>query len=470
MNPVWPFPDRPPFEVQLEALKQACGKFGFAWFMSMGLGKTAVVLAEFVNLLASDEVDILVVVAPNPLKSNWRRETVIMGIDVPVFIWDGKKASIKYIPKVGPFVFVVNYEALLGRGFDFVKSLAEKHRTYLALDESSFIKSHKAARTKNVHILVDYMSHVRLLNGTPIANGPDDLWAQLRAIKAKGIRKYMQFKYRYCNMGGFEGRKVVGSKNEQELANLMKPYAFLATKEEWAKGLPDKLYTIHDITMTAEQKKAYSSMLNDYYAMVEDQAVTVSQKVSALMKMQQISSGFMYGEDGSTLYLVDPKSNPKINDVADTLEMIDGKMIVFANYKASIDMLRERFPTAAYFISASVAGEGYNIEEQSDRFNNDPDCEMLISQIQVGQFGHTLIGTKRHRCATVYFFENMYSLLSRKQAEDRPHRWGADRDILYVDSPASPVEERMATALAKKTDVANAVNSLIEFKPKGTVI
>src|SRR5678815_1952020 len=64
-SPLWPFPDKPPREVQLEALEAAKGHKGFAFFMRQRLGKTLTAYAEYKNLLKAGEVKWMVIICNN---------------------------------------------------------------------------------------------------------------------------------------------------------------------------------------------------------------------------------------------------------------------------------------------------------------------------------------------------------------------------------------------------------------------
>ena len=51
------------------------------------------------------------------------------------------------------------------------------------------------------------------------------------------------------------------------------------------------------------------------------------------------------------------------------------------------------------------------VEEQKARFNDDPDCRILLAQCDAAKYGHTLLAgpAEEDRCRTMIFFENSYS-------------------------------------------------------------
>jgi hypothetical protein len=61
--------------VQLEAITQANGRRGFAYYMEMGLGKSLTVLTEFKAMKMCGTVTRLVVICPNSFKGGWARRS-----------------------------------------------------------------------------------------------------------------------------------------------------------------------------------------------------------------------------------------------------------------------------------------------------------------------------------------------------------------------------------------------------------
>jgi SNF2 family DNA or RNA helicase len=105
------------------------------------------------------------------------------------------------------------------------------------------------------------------------------------------------------------------------------------------------------------------------------------------------------------------------------------------------------------------------IEEHKHRFNNDPDCRLILLQATAGKYGHTLIGGEpvNDRCSTTIFFENSYSLDTRSQIEDRNHRWGQLNDsVLYIDLCGTSMDRNVIQALQRKESIFQTVFSLIK--------
>ena len=100
------------------------------------------------------------------------------------------------------------------------------------------------------------------------------------------------------------------------------------------------------------------------------------------------------------------------------------------------------------------------IKRNKDEFNNS-NVQTIISQVDSGKYGHTLLGNEQMRCFTTIYFENNYSLDARIQSEDRNHRKGQHSDhVLYIDMFGSPVEKHVCDILQKKNDLSKYIMSL----------
>ena len=435
-----------PYDVQIKALMRAERKTNYAYFMEMGLGKTAVVLAEFVRYRDAGLVDQLVVIAPNSLKQTWADQIEKFGAKIEYRIW----------PDFDPMKSLfMNYEATITqRGTRCLLAILRGSRCMLVLDESIQIKNYKARRTKILIASSEYAAYRRILSGKPVVQGPHDLWAQLRFIWGHHGLNYFQFRAHFCKMGGYLGKQVVGAQNAEELYRMVDQVAFRARKEEWL-DLPAKIYETREIELTKEQKKHYKELHDDLYTMVKGQEIVTTMMMSAMLKMQQVTSGFVMipGKRDENVVELDG-GNPKLEAVVETLEEIEGKAVIFCYFRHSVRKIVHRLTQAGHRVAGFMGGDDPVVIKQ---FNTNQGPDVLVVQIQSGKYGHDMLGTAEKRCATVIFFENSYSLDDRAQAEDRPHRIGQTKPVVYIDLISSSVDKSAITALQRKEDVSLAV-------------
>jgi SNF2 family DNA or RNA helicase len=123
-----------------------------------------------------------------------------------------------------------------------------------------------------------------------------------------------------------------------------------------------------------------------------------------------------------------------------------------------------RFKEDLRAIAQAFADEGMKVVEYHgdvndrmreiavDTFQNG-DADVFVGQPQSGGIGLTLTAAE-----TVIYYSNDFNLETRLQSEDRAHRIGTRRNVVYVDLIATDtIDESIALALQRKSDLAAAV-------------
>ena len=461
--------------VQVAALAFAKDKPGVGLFMEQGLGKSLTVLAEFDQLCHENKVDRMIIICPNTFKQGFADEVTKHGFDFDIHVFRSAKREsatefCKRTHEGHPPVMIFNYEAArIKTVLAGMIKWAQRGKTYLVVDESIQIKSNKSAQTKAVHQLAAWSPYtdepfnvrfVRILTGRPQTQGPQDLWGQLRAIGAFRHKNYYAFRGDYCVMGGWKAKQVVAAKNQDQLAANMAPVVFQAKKKDWLPSLPDKRMTIRDYEMSGEQKRQYASMEEEFLLEIENDVVTVDVAIAKWAKLAQIQTGFIYDEQGVARELVNPSENPRLNLLLQILdEEVQGKTVVVYRHRAMLPVL---IRALAQYDPAWIKGgmKPDEVEEQKTRFNNDPNCRIILAQCDAAKYGHTLLAgpAEEDRCRTMIFFENSYSADTRDQIEDRIHRRGQTGEyVLYVDLSGSELDRRIVRALQMKDALYRSV-------------
>ena len=449
-------------EVQRKALQSSWGKPGFAFYMEMGLGKTLTALTEFLDLVEQGKATRAVVICPNSFKTGWLDEIGKHGLKVHPHIFNsgsdyenGQFLKFRYDK---PPVLIINYEAIRKDHVkDYVITFTNNRDCMLVIDESIQIKTYNSLQTKSVLAMAGLFKYRRLLSGKPVTSGPHDLWAQMKTIGAVNS-KYHPFKTTFCQMGGFRGKKVVGTQNEELLASTIEKFIFRASKKDWT-DLPEKMYTSRQYQLTSKLESMYRSMEDDFVLWLnETEIVTVEAFITKYIKLAQIQSGFIIKEDGTIQELVPPEENPRFLLVQELVEEAPGKVVVPYIHRYTLRLLQRSLadfnPT---FISGGMTPE--EIQANKDKFNNDEDCQIILVQFRAGKYGHTLLGgpSEEDKCSTMVFAENSYSLDDRSQIEDRIHRHGQTKGCLYIDVWGTQLDHRVTMALQAKENIAQAV-------------
>lgn len=459
-----------PKGAQAAALKRSRGKKGFGYFMEQGLGKTGTTYQDFLDNALDYDLTRMVVIAPNSFKGGWAEEAQKFSFPITPIV--AESGNISHLPSYFRRGFntrpalIVNYEAIRYQSTqDLIRTFLGDRRGYLAADESIKLKDYQSDQTKAALEISKWFDFSRILSGKPMAQGPHDLWAQMRFIKQLDGFKYHPFKNAFCRMGGFKMKSVLGAQNEEILAERIDPHVFRATKAEWT-DLPPKVYTHREYSMTPDQKKMYRQMEDEFVLMMSqftgdenDDPVAVDQAITKYIKLAQIQAGFIIDAEKRVHTLVEPSKNPRLNALEDIIrDEVVGKVSVVYNHKVVRPMLYERF---AKYNPTHISGgmTPQEIEDNKRKFNNDPTCR-IIFLTKAAKYGHTLLGgpEPENHCSTQIFYENTYSLDDRSQIEDRSHRYGQlGESMSYYDIVGTPLDRDATRALQRKESVFQAV-------------
>lgn len=464
-----------PFDHQAKAFMLSRDKPVYALLMEMGTGKTKVILDTAAYLWSANEIDTLVVVAPNGVHRSW------IANQVPTHLpdWtnykaayysssarknDRRKLEAALAHKKGLRVIALNVEMFSTQGgLDrFAGWFATRNGTanckmMLVVDESTRIKSPSANRARNVRKAGALAPYRRIMSGSPISKGVEDLYGQFTFLSPDilGFTTFTQFTMRYCIMGGFERREIVGYRNVDEIKKRIDAYSFRVTKAE-CLDLPPKLYVEREVELTPEQRKAYSDLRDVAVTELQGQTITTPQAITLLLRLQQIVCGFLPGavdDGGRAGPLIELPSN-RVDAVIDVLTETQGKTIIWARFKHDIDAIARRLELEGYRHVVYFGDVSDSDRERAvNLFQKDPRCVVFLGTPASGGLGLDLWAA-----TTVIYFSNDFNAEVRWQSEDRAHRIGQKHPVTYVDLIApNTIDRKIARALKNKRNVADMV-------------
>lgn len=446
-----------PRPVQIEALNRSLGKKGWGHFLEMRMGKTATVINEFAQLVHSNDLRYMLVLTPNRFKPDWVLAIYKWGLNAPVHDFCSSKHNdvLSFIKNNQHGVIVVNYEALTyDKNVDVLIKVCGP-QTFIVADESIKLKNPSTSTFKSALKLAKECTYRRVLSGKPITQGPHDLFGQLKFIGELEGWGFSLFKAAFCVMGGYQGKVVLGGKNEDRLKEVLDRCSFQARKLDWIKDFKNPDYFERKVELTGKQSALYNQMQTDFVAQIGKSVITADQVITQLIKQSQLSSGFIIDENGVTHEVVSIKDNPKIDAVMQILdEEITGKLIIFTRFVHSVKMLIEALKD---YKPAVIVGGQTDTIEQKRRFNEDEDCRVIICQAEAAKYGHELIGTEKSPCLTTLYFEATYSLDTRSQTEARNQFGDKSAGWSVIDLYSTALDYKVIKALQRKENVASVV-------------
>ena len=459
-----------PYKHQLTALEKSWNKETYAYFMEMGTGKTKVLIDNLAMLYDKGKVDGALIIAPKGVVKTWYEQELPTHlpdhIENVTVLWQsnitkGQQEKLESLFEIETalHILVMNVEAFsTEKGMKFASKFLNSHKTLMAIDESTTIKTPTAKRTKNIIRLGVSAKYKRIMTGSPVTKNPLDLYTQCEFLDPYLLdhASYYSFRNRYAVMKSMHVRgrtiQVVHAfQNLGELSDRLQGFSYRVLKED-CLDLPPKNFTKRHITLTNEQRKIYEQMKKAAMAVLNGKVTTTMTVLTQLMRLHQITCGHFTADDGS----IQSVESNRLNELMNVLQETEGKAIIWANYQLSVGEIIQRI-IKEYGKDSYV--HYYGLTPQEDRqdnirkFQNGPECRFLIGTPQTGGYGITL--TKAN---TVVYFSNGYDLEKRLQSEDRAHRIGQKKNVTYIDLIAEKtVDEKIVKALRDKINIASEV-------------
>jgi len=421
--------------------------------LDMGTGKSAVV----VWLVAALQLRRVLIVCPVSVLDVWEEqfEKHHPGPTPTVVTLRGSDGSVTKRQKQAQralerarvthesLVIVTNHEAVWREPFGHFACSLEWD--LIVVDESHRGKAPSGRFSLYLNRLREHAARRLCLTGTPMPHSPLDIYAQFRFLDP-GVfgTSFVRFRMRYAIMGGYGNHQLLGFVNQDELAEKIDTLAFRVGKE--VLDLPPVQHLLRRCKLSTEARRVYSDLETQLIAEVQEGTVTAANVLVKLLRLQQVTGGFVRTEDGQEVALGE---NAKAILLADVLEDLatNEPVVVFARFIRDLENIRRE-----------AGAQSRRVAELSGRRNDlalwkRGEADVLAVQIQAGGVGVDM--SRAHYCI---FYSTGYSLGEYEQACARVHRPGQTRPVVYVHLIASKsVDEAVLEALEEKRDAVENV-------------
>lgn len=481
--PAWyPFKTKPR-AAQLACLNKVYGNKAIALFMDMRTGKTKTVIDLASAMRMENKADRVLIICPLSIRKNWIREIEIhapFGVDAHLLdtskpkqfdAWMGNQHDFKWM--------IVGVESLAaGSAIRYCERfLISGIKTMAIVDEASKIKTHNATRSVNV-VKLGRLAETRvIMTGTPIANGPMDLFMQFEFLDPDiiGMGDFYSFRNQYAVMGGYVNDKgkptqIIGYQNLEELTEVIEPFVYQVRKQDVFPDAPPKIYVRREVVMNPAQAALYTQMRREKKVTSGSKELIVQNALEKMLRLQEITSGIVtFMNSPEEIERGGPKfkretiegKNPKMEELFACLDEYDGPTIIWCAYVPEIlavtQALRDR-----YGDDQVVELHGAIPEEQRDINVNvlfqGRKAKYLVANAATGAMGLTMSTAEIE-----IYMSNTFNYIDREQSEERAFGPDKKNGTVVIDIIASgTVDEHIVEALAQKKDVSEYVRGSID--------
>ena len=322
-----PFKSQPLGNHQLEDLERSAELDSFGLFWEMGLGKTWELLNTAAHLHRHYHLTGLLVIAPNGVHENLLGEEAHLHIPDDIrwrgCTYDtGRSATRKHQALLDPVVTAnkdlnilsMSYDSIrTERGLATAQGFLKTHACLLALDESTAIKTPSAKISKRCANLGKLAPWRRIMDGTPLAESPFDIYYQLKFLEPS----FWVFKQTF---GIFQPQRArqghsynmqLGYQNLERLQKMIADISSRRLKED-CLDLPPKMYKRATFKLAPRQQELYNEMRRATVAEFTDgRVIEATTALSRLMRLQQITCGYAATVEAPPVEVEDAPTSPE---------------------------------------------------------------------------------------------------------------------------------------------------------------
>lgn len=415
----------------------------------MGTGKTLAALWACDILFVAQKIRRVLIVSPkSTMQAVWYNEIMMNMPHRTAGIAHGSPAIRERVLKSGCQFVIINHDGIKNNEM----ALAREQFDVIIIDELTAFKNN-SDRTKCMVRLTKDTKSVVGMTGELTPNEPTEaFWP------CKIVVPHNQYLPRW--FGQFRDATMV-CVNEQvwvpkpEASNIIAMCAQPAIRytREQCLDLPETTYITLETPLSPEQIHHYEIMRKK--ALIEYDGGTVSAANAAvkLNKLLQISAGAVKDDHGDVIEIGCP------DRIQALMEIYAGtpnkKLVVFATYRATIEMLLKAF-RSAFINVAAIHGDisMANRNAAIDRFQNG-DLNVLILQPQSAAHGITLTAA-----STLVWFSILPSNEYFGQGNARVVRAGQRNFTFIYMFVSTQAEKRMAALLQRRGDMSAEVQAL----------
>lgn len=458
-----------PYEHQRRIFEASRDLVAAAYFMEMRTGKTKLTLDVASWLWGVNAIDAVLVIAPNGVHAAWPTqihehvpEVVPTSVEVyrSTMLPARRLQLMRHRTPSHLRIVAMNCEALAhASGVAAAEAFVAGQRVLLVVDESHKFKTPNASRTKALWKLAEKAAYKRLLTGTELTQGYQDLYAQYRILDRQltGCRTYTEFKQQYCLLGGFENRQIVGYQNTKRLLEKVAPVTWSVSLSD-CEDTPTHAWVEVPVELGPEQRRAYDQLVKEYTVQLEGGGqYEVDLGLTRLGKLLEITSGFLQPAEGTR----QEYPSPRLGLTVELVEQARGKVLVWAAFQTDVVRLRQAFTQAG--IDCAVYYGGISDEEcqqELARWRATAGCRVLILSLAKGAEGLMLADAR-----TAIYYSRNFKYDHRTQSAKRNILWGDPTPRTYYDLIAPrTLDLKVLRALQKKGGIAAEVRTADAFR------
>jgi hypothetical protein len=435
-----------------------------ALLWSMRTGKTRTVIQRADLLRVFDQIDCVLVFAPNGVHDNWILR------ELPKYSRGYRSLAWEHQERNDPW-FLEAFEGLLGPGRlpwltvnaealqykDARKAVGRfiRGRRFLFVcDESDDYGAPGSKRTLFARAVGKKAAFRMILTGTVAEDSPLRVFSQFEILRegALGFTRADRFEARYAEFettrkkNGRTFPKLMGYRNIPELRDRMAPYSSVVLRED-CHDIPPLIRLERAYRPEPEVITAYEDMRQKLSVELSGSVrVSTSEAAARLVKLQQILSGYLQDEKGKVHSI---GHGGRLNVLSNECMLEGRQVIVWCRFREDVKRCTERLKADGHTVCTYFGEmEGHDKDRSVDGF-------------QAGDFkcfvGTPIRGLELSAADLIFWYSHTFHAMLRSQADERGTKMGGSATSI-VDTVAQVkgggVDQYILDNLAHKRDIS----------------
>ena len=418
----------------------------------MGLGKTLTTLTSFLSKVDLEGQRVLILCSTIAMGvwqeelSKWYDQKSIVYTGTPA---KRKKIWAQFEADQDTHFLITTYAMLKELPYGWTGVFADEYHL-------AGIMNHTTQTAQLFEKHLPYFKHVYLITGTPIRQGVTDLYFPLHLVDPQRFPNYWAFVNKYCIVIKTPFGKQIerNPKNVPEFREMLKKYMVRRLKSEVLKDLPGKQRNPVPVKMTAKQRAAYNSLVEEFLyenTDTQDVILTPNQMVTDLRLRQLLVCPRLLGIDD------DGAGFEYLSEVCPDLLRAGRPVVIFTPFRAAIPLLEDlvkgwKMNTSVYSLQGGMTPAAFANQWQS--FQKSPSKnKVLLCVIKSGASFHAT------ESADCYFLGYEWDFNFNVQSEDRLCRLGQHNFVQcnYLLHEGDSIDESVKTRLNEKQLAADFI-------------
>jgi len=436
-------------------------------FNDIGTGKTLIMDWTLDFLKQEKEVNRVLIISPLSTLQSVHGDEIdgTFGKRLSYAILHGTKQQRLSKLNLDVDVYIINPD-----GLKVIEDEIAKRRdiNLILIDEIAEYRNAQTAKWKVINRLFGYHTGKMVwgFTGSPMPKAPTDAYGQARLIRPDNIPQQRNWRtgilepipfYKFRELTMYQKNEWLWLPRkgwEDTCYKALQP-SIRFTRDECIDSLPPTTFSMRDVHMSEEQKRAYKEMSDGMRIELDGKRINALNEGAKILKLLQIASGAVYDTDKLSHPL---NFKPKLDEVKAILNDCTSNLLIFVPFKNILTLLKKELS------SIETVDSDVTPKRRTEIYADFNAGRLRIIAAIPSCMSHGL--NLQHRCSTIVWWsppaQDRYDIF--EQACGRITRSGQTKNTHIICLQSAPVERILYKKLKEKEKRQNLLLDILKEK------